>query len=1014
MRGLFMMKKLNFALLCLIMSMSQAIAQGVKVTGYVMSTEDDEPVIGASIFVKGTTIGTVSNLDGNFFLEVPQEKETLVISYMGMVTQEVKVTSHITVRLKPDALNLDEVVITGYGITKKAAFTGAAQVVNGESLVKKTDANFMKSLEGSVAGLQVGSFTGQPGAFSSTTIRGKGSVNSGTEPLFVIDGIAIYTDKLGSYSQAGSGEMAASPLANINPSDIESVTVLKDATATAIYGARAANGVVVISTKRGNKGAPRFNFSAKTGTSFPGKLDHKYTLVDLEKYKTIWKEGLINSGYAESQEDSEALLNSLVLGNYDVDLTKNIESTDWMKAILKNGFTQEYNLDVQGGTDAVRYFISGNYFQNEGIMIGTGMKRYSGRFNLDGNSGRLGYGLSVNAAYSSIDNGRAESQYTNPVVAVYDLRPFQSIYNADGTYNLKANYNPVAVRDKEKGDKNRQNQMTLMANPYFTYRFMDGLTWKTNAGLSLLDMDEFIYCSVYNPLYSASGMLAEQGMERVTTLSVTNTINFVRSFSELHNINLMAGQEAQKIQYRRVYTAAGGFPNDSMTELGNASTPLAASSMRKASTLASFFFNGEYNYNNKYYASASFRYDGSSRFGANNKWAPFWSVGAKYRISEEVFMERTRDWLSDLTIRASYGTVGNQDIGYFAAMGLYYYGYPYNSKPGAVPVQAANPDLKWETVAKADFGISGVLFDRFSFELDYYNQRTRDMLFQIPLSYVTGYNSIMKNVGTMQNQGIEFLINAAIITNKDFGWSINLAGTANRNKITKLATDYPIEETLTIRKVGEAYHTFYLPEYVGVDPETGSPLWYKGKEGNETTSNVKEAGQRIVGSADPKFYGGFGMNFRYRNFDFSFDASYSLGNKVYNRGFSFDMQVGHYLLGPISNYVYDNRWQKPGDITQVPKFEAMSASGADTASSRFLMNGSYLRMKSIVLGYKLPKCVLRALTASNLRVYASFDNLFTITAKDYIGFDPQTHANGMQSWAYPVPKTVMFGLNLGF
>lgn len=1013
-----MMKKMTFVFLCLLMGIGLATAQ-TKVTGTVTYAEDGEPIIGASVLVKGTTIGNVTDLDGKFELEAPADSKTLVISYIGMTTQEVKIAPRVIVKLTSDTQNLEEVIVTGYGVTKKAAFTGAAQVVSGDMLSKKTDANFMKSLEGSVAGLQISSFTGQPGAFAATTIRGMGSVNSGTEPLYVVDGIAIYTDKMGGYSKAGSGDMAASPLANMNPNDIESITVLKDATATAIYGARAANGVIVITTKKGHEGKARFNFNAKVGSSLVGRLDHNYQPANLERYKTLWAEGLVNSGDASDMNAGHQLVNEQIKKSYGVDLTGNVQSVDWLDAILSNGFTQEYDLSVQGGNENLRYYVSGGYFQNEGIVIGTGMKRYSGRFSLDGNSGRIGYGLSVNGALADINNSMTESQYTNPIVAVYDLRPFEQIYNPDGSYNLIGSgnndiYNPIALYDKEKGDKKNQKQITMVVNPYFTYKIMDGITWKTNAGLNIIDLDEFFYNSIYNPQYASSGMLGQRNMERATTMSITNTVNFNRNFNEVHNINVLLGQEVQKVSFRSVYAAASGYPSDTVFELDNASTPTSAGSMSKASTLSSFFFNGEYNYNNKYYGSASFRYDGSSRFGANNKWAPFWSVGAKYRISQEDFMENTNEWLSDLTIRGSYGTVGNQDIGYFAAMGLYGYGYPYNSKPGAIPTQVSNPELKWETVAKADIGVSGVLFDRFSFELDYYNQRTKDMIFDVPLSFTTGFGSMMKNIGTMENQGFEFLINATILKNKDFSWNVNLTGTANRNKIIELATDKPIENSTTIRKVGEAYHTFYLPEYAGVNPQTGDPLWYKGKEGNETTSNINEAGQRIVGSADPKFYGGFGMNFRYKGFDASFDMSYTLGNKVYNSGFPYDMQVGHYAFGPVSNYVYENRWQKPGDITDVPQFVYRSSSNANAPSSRFLMNGSYLRMKSVVIGYTLPQNILKSLTINNLRIFASADNLFTLTSKDFIGFDPQARSTGIQSWAYPVPTNIMFGLNLGF
>ena len=1005
---------MTFLFLCLVLGIGLVAAQTREVTGTVISSEDAMPVIGASVVVKGTTTGTVTDYDGKFTLNVPTSVKTLLISYIGMETQEVAITQNMKVSLSSDTQTLEEVVVTGYGVMKKAAFTGAAQVVGSDNLTKRTDANFMKSLEGSVAGLQISSFTGQPGAFAATTIRGKGSVNSGTEPLYVIDGIAIYSDKMGVNSTTGSGDMAASPMANINPNDIESITVLKDATATAIYGARAANGVIVVTTKKGASGKARFNFNAKAGTSFVANLNNDYRTVNLDRYKEIWKEGLVNAGYAANTTEASDVLNSYVNDWYGVDLAGDVQNVDWLDAVISNGATQDYNLSVQGGNELMRYYISGGYFENKGVLIGTGMKRYSGRLSLDGNSDRLGYGLSVNGALSDIDNSMTESQYINPIVAVYDLRPFQQIYNQDGTYNMDAYYNPIALNDEERGDKRNQKQTTVVVNPYFTYKLAEGLTWKTNAGLSLIDLGESFYSSKYNPQYSDSGMLGERNMERATTYSITNTVNYIKSFNEIHNINVLLGQEAQKVAFSRVYASASGYPSDSVFELDNASTPVSAGSMTKASTLSSFFMNAEYNYNNKYYGSASFRYDGSSRFGANNKWAPFWSVGAKYRISEEAFMEETKDWLSDLTVRGSYGTVGNQDIGYYAAMGLYTYGYSYNSKPGAVPTQIVNPDLKWETVAKADLGLHAVLFDRFTVEMDYYNQRTKDMIFDVPLSYTSGFESVLKNIGEMENQGFEFLINSNLMKTKDFRWDVNLTGTFNRNKIIKLATDKPIENTTTIRKVGEAYNTFYMAEYAGVDPETGSPLWYKGKEGKETTSNINEAGQRIVGSADPKFYGGIGMNFKYKNFDLSADVSYTLGNKVYNSGFSYDMQVGHYFLGPVSNYVYENRWQKPGDITNVPKFEAGNSSSAEANSTRFLMDGSYLRMKSVVLGYTLPSKLLAKAGISNLRVYASADNLFTITSSDYIGFDPQTRPTGFQSWSYPVPTNIMFGLNLGF
>jgi TonB-linked SusC/RagA family outer membrane protein len=971
-----------------------------------------EPLIGANVVVPGTTQGTVTDFDGHFSLTVA-DGSNLQISMVGFETLTVKARSgKMNIEMKELTQLMDEVVVTGYGVTRKAAFTGAAQVVGSEEMTKRVDANFMKSLEGSVAGLQVNNGTGQPGAFASTTIRGRGSANSGTEPLFVVDGVPIYTDQMGGWT-----DMEISPLANINPNDIESVTVLKDATATAIYGARAANGVIVISTKKGKQGKTRFNFSAKYGQSFVANVNPEYRMVDLDKYKEVWTEGYINSGEASNQAEAYALLKQNAQDWYNTDIDA-VNSIDWLDLILQNGQIQEYNIDLQGGNESLRHFASLGYYENEGVLIGSGLKRYTGRLNLDGESGRIGYGISINAGLSDIDNIPNNSSYTHPIVMAYDTRPFQQPYDPDGSYGMYKDgfYNPVALYDKEKGDIKNQKTITAIINPYFTYRIMDGLTWKTNAGLSLIDVNEFYFSGLYNPEYGNDGMNGERVLNRATIYNITNTLNYNHSFESVHSLNAMIGQEAQKTTQSGIAAEATNYPSDVVIELINASTPKNAESTYRASTLSSFFVNGEYNYDNKYYGSASFRYDASSRFGTNNRWAPFWSVGAKYRLTQEAFMENTKSWLTDLTVRGSYGTVGNQDIvrKYYPYMGLYEFGYSYNSNPGAIPTQIYSPDLKWETVKKADIGINAVLFDRLSLELDFYNQRTSDMIFEVPLSYTTGFPSVMKNIGEMENSGIEFLVNAVLIQSKDFTWNARFSGTVNRNKIIALATDKPIESSWWIRKAGEAYHTFYLPVYAGVDPQTGEGLFYRKAGSTETTTHINEAEQQIVGSADPKFYGGIGTSITFKGFDLSLDGSFSQGAKVFNRGLRFDLMCGHYELGPVAEYVYKYRWQSPGDVTQVPKFVAGGNTDLGTSSTRFLMSASYFRMKAINLGYTLPRSVAKALTVDNLRIFGTVDNLFTLTASDFIGFDPQATADGFQQWTYPIPTSVIFGVNVSF
>ncbi len=602
----------------------------------------------------------------------------------------------------------------------------------------------------------------------------------------------------------------------------------------------------------------------------------------------------------------------------------------------------------------------------------------------------------------------------------YDTRPFQQIYNSDGSYAMvkEGDYNLVALYDKKDGITNNLKTLVNIINPYFTYDFNKSLKWKTNAALTMTQANSFVFYGKNYPgsysngeYYSFSGT---KGHREANTYIITNTLNYQKTFNKAHNLNIMLGQEAQKLTISALTASAQGYPYSDMKELSNASTPTAASSTYEASTLASFFSNFEYNYSDRYYLSGSLRYDGSSRFGANNRWAPFWSIGGKYRITQETFMEKVHDWLSDLTIHASYGTVGNQDIGFYAAKGLYSYGSSYNSNPGAVPSQLENPDLKWETVAKFDLGFSANLWSRINVDIDFYDQRTKDMIFNVPQSLTTGFSYVTKNVGEMQNAGIEAMINASIIRTKDFSWDINYTYTYNKNKILKLATDEPITSTYNIQEVGKAVNTFYLPEWAGVDPETGEGLWYTNGAGSATTTDVNQAKQVCLGQAAPKYYGALGMNFKYKNFDLSFSSNYSGGNKIFNRGLQYDIHCGHYKLGPVSEYVFKNSWKEPGDITNVPKFIWGGNTGCAQRTSRFLLDADYIRLENVTLGYTLPSSVCRNIYLSKLRVYISADNLFTLTKGDFLAFDPQARADGFVHWAYPSATTVLLGVSVGF
>jgi len=1006
-----MRKFLLVSCIILVGCLQTVLAQNRKVSGRVTSTEG-EPLIGVTVIVPSTGAGTSTDVNGHYALEAPAQG-TLNFSYIGMKSIEIPVEnrSSINVTMESDAISVDEIVVTGYGVTRKAAFTGAAQVIDSEIVSSQTDANFMKTLQGSVAGLQMFNVNGQPGGFASVNIRGVGSVNSGVEPLYVVDGMPIYSDKLTALSGSDNGDMAVSPLANINPSDIESVTVLKDATATAIYGARAANGVIVITTKRGQQGKPKVNFLAKKGFARIADLDWNYRIVNTERYLDIWGRGLENSGEAAP---GEGLALAKEYANAYYGWQEGVTpDTDWLKAILRNGSVDEYSIDVTGGANNTNYFLSAGYYRNEGIVIGTDMKRYTLRSNITHEGKVFSFGLLSSAAYSMNNNVPTQSQYINPIVAVYDLRPIEPIYNEDGSYNLNAYYNPVAIHDKKLGDINSQRTITANINPYVTVNFGKGFFAKSNFGINVHNLLEYSFASMMNPQGMESHMYADQNNETLLNLTITNSLNWIKQYGK-HDINLMLAQEAQRLTDEQTLTGASNFPYEGLPEMGTAATPTNAGTYRQKSTLNSIFFNGQYSYANKYYLSGSLRYDGSSRFGSNSQWGLFYSVGAKYHISEENFMQGAKNWLSNLTVRASYGTVGNQEIGWYNSRAYYETGYSYKGNPGSVPITFANPDLKWERRGKFNVGIDATFLNNISLEVDYYNELTSDMIFEVPISLTTGLAYELRNMGKMRNSGIEALLNARLLTVKDFSWDMSFNITANHNEIVALSTDLPIETSTTIRKVGEAYHTFYMPEYAGVDPDTGRPMWYKGTEGTETTFDYNEAGQRIVGKADPKFYGGFSTTFRYKGIDLSAAFSYKYGGMVYNSGFSYDMQVGDYFLGPVSNYVYENAWTPENRYTDVPQFVADDPSGASNTSSRFLMDGSYLKLRSLQVGYTFPKNICKKLMLSNLRVFFSADNLFTVCSSDYIGFDPETRANGFQQWVYPMPRNFIFGLSFGF
>ena len=1043
------MKRFLLLLTAIVASIGLATAQTRVVRGTVTSLEDGEPVIGASVIVKGSpTIGVNTDVDGKFTLDVPSNATHLIVSFVGKRTQEVAISKgEMKIVLADDAQVLDEVVVTGYQTTSKKAFTGAASAVGGETVKAKFDANPVNALKGNIPGLQLSQVSGQPGAPSTIFVRGRNSLNSGTQPLYVIDGVPIEAGVFGIRASEG---VEISPLATLSSDDIANITVLKDAAATSIYGARAANGVIVITTKRGHGGF-KANFNARIGGAMLPAYTRNYRGVDGNTWLALSREAVRNSAnykdpngsvfnqYHDSYPDwdinNDTHLNQW-LSEFWYEIPFDAEKPvfyDWLGATTRTGLQQNYGLDISGGGDAPtspRYFVAFDYMSDQGIVIGKDLNRYALRVNINQNPyAWLGYGINTSLSLTTTNMGSGGGYFADPLTASLMQTPVTPIYNPDGSFNTSTvtnGVNPVAARSKN-GDKNTQKQYRALISPYITLNFTDWLSFTSRLGLDAYILDDFGFWSLLGPDGKNYNGHGENGTIYNFYTTITNTFNINKAWND-HTINFLIGQEGQRTNYKSTYLEATNFAVDYLNDIALAATPSTTSSIRDELKLLSFLSNFEYNYAERYYASASLRADASSRFHKSNRWGMFWSLGGKWRMANEAFMESSRDWLQDLTLRISYGTSGNQAVGsgWYAASGLFDFGYLYNNQPGSLFTQFENPNLKWEQTAKLNVGVDFRVLDRISLGFDYYNHQTRDMVFAVPLSKSTGlptyYDGVAyyENLGALENQGIEFELGIDAVRTKDAQLRFTFTGSHNRNRIKKLATDLPIKYSAQIIKVGEDISTFYLREYAGVDPETGMAQWYKNTEKEDgtldrsLTSNYNDAEQTILGKATPDFQGGFRTDFNYKDFDFSFLLTYQFGGKIYGNHLQYDETTA--LTGSnFTNWVADNRWQKPGDKDKlVPMFTEQSNS-ATNPSSRFLMSSNYLKIQNVQIGYTFKQKELKTIGLSSIRLFLTADNLYTFVAKNYRGFDPASvGANGIAWWNYPQATKVMGGVSFSF
>ena len=995
------MKKLTIFLAFLLFVGFQAMAQ-MQITGTVTGAEDGLSIPGVSVVVKDNpTIGTTTDIDGKYSLTVPSSAEAIVFSFVGMKEIEAPINGRtvIDVQMESDVLEMDEVIVVAYGTAKKASFTGSASTITAEKLKTVPLPTFDRALQGNIAGLQLTNASGQPGASTQIRIRGIGSINANNEPLYVIDGIPVVAGDVTKNSDGINLGLATTTntLSGINPNDIASITVLKDAAASSLYGSRAANGVILITTKQGKEGKTQISVNSQYGITW--KAFDNYRPLTGDEFNELYREGLINSG--ESEIDATAKAN--------VNYPRGV-NTNWNDEVLRSGITQNIEVSASGGSKKTKFFVSGSYYDQEGAVIASDMNRASGRLNLNHTANeKLNFGVNVSLSVVDQNTPSGSSAFANPVFAA-DLIPGSiPVYNEDGEYNYDFSalngFNPVGLATM---DIKNLNQIRSINSGFLQWNIIPDLSFKTTFGYDYLDIDEFEWGNPHEGDRANENGLGQKSIFKNIRVTTSNILIYDKQILDDHNFNFLVGFEAEENSLAQTYTSGQNYPNDKVFTLANAAEPTSAYSSLIESAMVSYLGQLKYNYAGKYYFSASFRRDGSSKFGADVRFANFWSVGGTWRISEESFMS-SLDMINNLKLRASYGTNGNSGIPDYLALGLYGYGRDYNGNPGSTPEQIANPDLTWEQNELLDIALEFRIYDFLSGSVDYYQRTTSDLLLEVPLSLTTGYRISWQNIGEMVNKGWEIELTSENLKGGDFEWFTDFNIAFNTNEITKLKNDEDIMEGTKIRRVGEDYQTFYRKEWAGVNPANGDPLWYTANGG--VTSNYNDAELRLAGSASPDFFGGLTNTLSYKGIEFSFMFSYQYGNMIYDQWAFVLESDGNFPTYNHSSVQLD-RWQKPGDVTDVPRRVDGNSSNSSSGSTRYLHDGSYLRLKNITLGYNLPQNIVSKINLSNARIYAQASNLWTLT--NYEGHDPEAQVSGIMDYDLPNVTTLTFGLELKF
>ena len=991
--------------------------QKTKLNGTVVD-ETGEAIIGANVIVKGTTNGCTTDLDGHFTLDVDHLPASLMVSYIGYTRQEIKVTSAKTIKVEmaPDNNLMDEVVITGYGTFKKSAYAGSAASVKGETLKDVPAISFKDLLQGNAPGVQFTSSSGQPGASSSLRIRGMGSFNASNSPLYVIDGVPMRSGTINTMSSDAGLDI----MSTINSSDIESVTVIKDAAAASLYGSRAANGVVLITTKKGKAGKPSISLKADWGSS-DFAMDYR-PILGGEERRQYFFDGLVAGQIKKGKSEADAM----AYADGEIDDYAPVPwcgYTDWDDVLFKKGNHQSYEASLSGGTDRFKYYSSLSYLKQDGIAINSGLERISGRLNVDFQAtSKLKLGANVLFATVNQDVYSEGTSYSSPFYTSRNaVVPSDPIYNEDGSWNRDliriGDRNPLLSATY---DYQREYVTRTFNTIYGEYEFIKDLKFK-----STFSYDYVITKGKdWSDPRTSNGDDINGGMSKkyyeYNKMVWANQVSYKTSIARDHHIDALVGYEIDD-QYRDYLSGyATNFATHDKNQISNGMKTESVGGNDTRTRMVSYLTRLNYDYKNKYYLGGSFRTDGSSRFQRDNRWGSFWSISGAWRIIEEKFMSPTKDWLTDLKIRASYGVNGTLPSDYFGYMGLSSLTNGYLEQPGIIQSQLRNDDLQWETNYNLNLGLDFALWNRINVTLEYYTRTTKNLLMDRPISMTTGFSSYLMNIGEVKNKGVELEISSTNIHTKDFSWNTTFNISHNKNKIVTLdGMQTEIKSGSQIRKVGKSYRTFYMIEFAGINPETGAPQFYTNdvdENGNyikDITEEINKAHAIVLDKhAEPNAIGGLSNTLRYKWFDLNFMFSYQFGGYSYDNWAQKTEHGGNDLEANIPPY-YKDSWKKPGDVTKYELFyEKPSVAMNKVTTTRRLHSTDFIRLKTLTFGFTVPKDWTRKIGIENVRLYASANNLWTWAAYDY--YDPEAVSGGTAIWGTPPLKTVTFGINVNF